>query len=279
MIKADLQPFTHRIYMDFSGDDGDPGTPGSSKTICGAWILSSEEDIRHNEGVVLKIKKTIGCNKVDELKYRSIRRHPKKQEALDLLSELRVKVILSLVIKSQIHESDIKSPNTKRLLHLIHSFPLVTFRDYCSNNKINIYFQLVIDEMGWSGIYEGIREEIKKSIDGLDWDNARPDWLYFGKSEKSLMLQLADIFAGIGREYIEELDGTKFPPCRLCQNAGWNTCRLRRSKQGLGHNKAIKQIMPFWVRRRNGSYFGYGLTVRPPEIEKDYLFIECLHTK
>jgi hypothetical protein len=63
MEKAKLRPFTHRIYTDFSGDDGDPKTPGASKCLCGAWILSAEDDIEFNEGIVLQIKKLVGSKK------------------------------------------------------------------------------------------------------------------------------------------------------------------------------------------------------------------------
>jgi hypothetical protein len=54
MENKELRPFTHRIYTDFSGDDGDTNTPGASKCLCGAWILSAEEDIRFNEKATVR---------------------------------------------------------------------------------------------------------------------------------------------------------------------------------------------------------------------------------
>ena len=103
---TDLPEYTHRIFVDFSGDDGDPSKHGASKVICIAWVLSSEADLTHNKTVILKIKKLIGCKPKDELKYSTLSRHQKKRQALTLLSELKISVVVVPVIKEYIKEAE-----------------------------------------------------------------------------------------------------------------------------------------------------------------------------
>ena len=272
-----LRPFTHRIYTDFSGDDGDPRTPGASKCLCGAWILSAEKDIRYNEGIVLQIKKLINCKPIDELKYKTLKKHAKKMEALNLLSQVKAKIILNPVIKSKIDDNSIRAPKTKRLLTIMHGFPLLRFMKHLSAESPNFYLQLIVDEMSWSGYADVIRENFKGL--NVDWTQVRDDWLYFAKSGNSLMLQLADVVAGLGFEYIEDLQERKLPPCRICNLAHWGNCNFKRHKQLIGHNRLIKAVYPSLLRDESGKFFEQGFIVRPPGVEVDYLFVECLQRK
>jgi hypothetical protein len=279
MENKGLRPFTHRIYTDFSGDDGDPKTPGASKCLCGAWILSSEENIRYNEGIVLQIKKIIGCKAINELKYKSLAHHPKKSEALGLLLGLKVTIILTPVIKDKIDDKTIRSPKTKALLKIIHGFPLGRFMNYLGEVSPDFCLQLIIDEMSWSGYQKDVLEYLKSGLKDVDWSEVREDWLYFAKSGNSLMMQLADVVAGLGREYIEDLQTKALPPCRMCHLGHWNSCTFKRHGQRVGLNKLLKNALPSLLRNSEGSFYAGGFIVRPPEVESDYIFVECLHRK
>lgn len=269
-----LRPFTHRIYVDFSGDDGDPRTPGASRCMAIAWVLSAEDDLYHNQSVVLGIKKLIGCRAGDELKYRSLRHHKKKNEALSMLSQLRVKAVLAPVVKERIGDEELKNPRTKKLVNLIHDFPLNRILDYFDRECQDVYFQLVFDEVGWAGCQIEIERSFSKYK--LDYDSARPDWLLFGKSGAILMLQLADIFAGLAHEYVEHVLSIKRPPCSVCWVRETRDCSYKRQKKKLGKASLIEAVYPLLLRLEDGQLWDVGFIPRPPAVRPEFLFVECL---
>jgi len=42
------KPFTHKVFVDFSGDDGDPSKPGSSKVISMACHIDMLHETVYN---------------------------------------------------------------------------------------------------------------------------------------------------------------------------------------------------------------------------------------
>lgn len=274
---SNLRPFTHRIYVDFSGDDGDPRTPGASRCLCIAWVASAESDLYYNKGVVLQIKKVIGCGAKDNLKYKKLRRHRLRKKALDLLTQLRVIVVVVPVLKERITDQELRSPRTKKLVDLIHYFPLSGLINHIAQTYAEIYFQLVFDRVGWRGCEEEIRSSFRQDA-GLDWEHARPDWLLFTKSGSNLMLQLADIIAGLGHEYIESLQDVRLPPCTVCVVKGKpeRTCQYRRRKRVLPGGGLIGLIYPLLIKNEQGKSWEYGFLVRPPVVCREYMFVDCI---
>ncbi len=272
---SSLGPFTHRIYVDFSGDDGDPRTAGASRCICIAWVASTEDDLYHNEGIVLQIKKVIGCQANAELKYKSLRRHKLKKQALDLLSQLKISAVVVPVLKERLTEEELRNPRTKKLVDLIHSFPLSRLLDYVTQRHPDIYFQLVFDQVGWRGCEEDIRNSFRKNTQ-LDWEKARLDWLLFAKSGNKLMLQLADIIAGLAREYVEDLQSRKLPPCIVCWLKQTYDCSYKRNKKKVGKASLMQVVYPLLIKDESSKVWERGFVTRPPGVIKDYLFIDCL---
>lgn len=274
---SDFRPFTHRIYVDFSGDDGDPNTPGSSKCICIAWVVSAETDLNYNKGIVLQIKKIIGCKASDEIKYKSLRRHKFKQEALSLLTKLKINAVIVPILKTRIQDQELRNPCTKKLVDLIHNFPLSRFIEYFVQTYPEVYFQLIFDQVGWCGCEADIKDEFKKDPH-LDWEKARPDWLLFAKSGGQLMLQLADIVAGLGREYIEVLQDVKLPPCTVCALKGRpeHPCRYKQGKLALPNSELMRLVYPLLIKNEQGETWEYGFIVRPPAACREYIFVDCI---
>jgi len=275
---SNLRPFTHRIYVDFSGDDGDPRTPGASRCLCIAWVASAESDLYHNEGIILQIKKVIGCGVVDNLRYKSLRRHRLRKEALGLLTQLKISAVVVPVLKERITEEELRNPRTKKLVDLIHSFPLSRLINHITQTYPDIYFQLVFDQVGWRGCEADIQISFRKDTQ-LDWERARPDWLLFTKSGSNLMLQLADIIAGLGREYVENLQTEKLPPCIVCWLKGTYDCSYRRGRKQLGKAGLMRILRPLLIRDESGKVWERGFVARPPAVSKDYLFVDCLFGK
>lgn len=277
---AEPKPFTHSIFVDFSGDDGDPSKPNSSKTISMAWVLSSSQDIWYNEGIVLKMKKLIGCHRDDEIKYRSLRRNTKKMDALAMLAQSRVQILILVVLKERVKETTFRDPKTKRLVDYIHYFPISRFfksgtlRPYPES-----WFQLVFDEVGWAGCQDAIRRFYTKDED-IIWDADKdPKSLLFGKSGAMLMLQLADIFAGMAREYVEELDSRSLPPCHVCHIKKIRDCSYRRKHLRPGKAELMNILYPLLITGGNSMAIDTGFMVRPPDMQRNYLFVDCLFGK
>lgn len=272
-----LRPFTHRIYVDFSGDDGDPQTPGASKCLCIAWVSSAESNLYHNKGIVLQIKKVIGCKKNDNLKYKSLKRHRLKKEALKLLAKLKIDLVVVPVLKARITDDELRSPGTKKLVDLIHYFPLSGLIEHIAEKYPDIYFQLVFDRVGWRGCQDEIRVSFQQDK-GLDWSRARPDWLLFTKSGSNLMLQLADIFAGLGHEYIECLQDVKLPTCTVCAVKGKpeRACPYKRGKRVLPGSELLRLVYPLLIKDKQDDAWEHGFLVRPPAVCREYMFVDCI---
>lgn len=273
----ELKPFTHRIYVDFSGDDGDYKKQGSSRCICIAWVASAEEDIHHNEGMVLKIKKIIKCRPKDEIKYTSLRRHFSKKEALQLLNQLKINVVVIAVLKERIKDETLKNPKTKKLVDLIQTFPLHWLIDPIMKEHPDMYFQLIFDRVGWGGCEKDILR-IFKEDENLGWGKERPDWLVFTKSGSQLMLQLADIVAGLSREYVESLQGQKLPACTVCATKGKpdRPCKYRLGKLLLPSAELMKLLYPLLLKNEQGKAWEHGFAIRPPAACREYKFVDCI---
>ena len=271
-------PFTHKIFVDFSGDDGAPSKPNASKVISMAWVLSSVEDIHHNEGVVLQIKKLIGCRPKDEIKWRSIRRHRRLGEILKILEKVKVNLLILIVLKQKLTEERLIDTRTKKLVNIIHWVPINRF--FITGLLLpypQSWFQLVFDEVGWAGCEEEIRDFYRKDKDIL-WDaDTDPDSLMFGKSGAILLLQLADIFAGILREYVEQqIEKGDFPPCHICNMKQIRDCTYKRKGLTVGKADFMKTPSPLLIANKDGKRIDFGFMVRPPEEQYRYLFVDCL---
>lgn len=246
-----------------------------------AWVLSSVEDIHHNEGVVLQIKKLIGCRSRDEIKWRSIRRHRKLEDILKILEGVKVSLLILIVLKQKLKEEELIDTRTKQLVNLIHWVPINRF---IITGLLPPYpqawFQLVFDEVGWAGCEEGIRDFYRKDK-GILWDaEDDPDSLIFGKSGAILLLQLADIFAGMLREYVEwQIEKGDFPPCHICNMKGIRDCSYKRKGLTVGKAYLMKTSSRLLIANKNGKRIDFGFMVRPPEEQYRYLFVDCLFRK
>ena len=282
---VDKRSFTHRIYVDFSGDDGDPRISGASKIISMAWVLTAEADIWHNEGIVLKMKNLVRCRKTDELKYRTIRRHREKKQVLELLKQAKVQLVAVTILKEDLRQDELRKPRTKKLIDLIHHFPVNRFFSVLPPYPES-WFQLVFDEIGWAGCEDEIRHSYVMD-ENIIFDPVKDSQsLIFGKSSSILMLQMADIFAGMTREYMESLQGQRLPPCQVCyvkgigavHNCEYNPRRYGRAKS-IGNGQLMNIIYPLIIGKSDNNKWDTGFLVRPPGSKFNYLFIDCAFGK
>ena len=211
--------FTHKIYIDFSGDDGDPRImPGASKVICAAWIMIAPEEISYNLDILREVKKIVGCRQDCELKYVSLKNHPRKRDSLRLLSQTKAKIVIVPVLKEYIKIEGTRDPKTKSLIWFLHFFPLGPMLGDIINKELDdiIYPQLIFDELKW----KGCETHIKTTFDKIPQPISQDNWILFDSFNRYPLLQLADIFSGLGAEFMESLQDKDLTPCRVCLMAG-----------------------------------------------------------
>ncbi len=267
--------FTHRVYVDFSGDLGDPKVAGSSKTVCIAWVLTSEEDRKHNEKVLMDIKKSIGCKPEAEIKYRSLRRHPKRDQALAQLTNLKVGVVLVTVFKGVTAS---KTLTSREIAIEIHGFPWDRINKHLSETVLpdeqpNICVQLVFDQVGWINFKEELVSKFEQEV----IFRVPPDEsIKFLDSKRTPLLQLADIIAGMGRDYVENIDSSDLRFCQVCWAKGRAYPHQHCRKGNLRRNKLLDTLYLMLLKDPHGKVFERGLISRPPELSQRFWFIDCV---
>ena len=271
--------FTHRVYVDFSGDMTDPRTEGATKTVCIAWVLTAEEDRWHNEGMVGEMKQVIGCKQEDELKYRSLRRHPRRHEALACLKQARVGVVVVPVLKERVREEELRDPSTRKLALLLHHFPLEVIFQHLRETVAQdewpgLLLQLVFDQVTWADFRQQVVRRLEEEH-GIVWRIPPEQSVRFDNSKKSLMLQLADIVAGLAREYVESLESVRLPPCHICWVKG-KRVRPRVCDMRPVGNAALMKILHALLLKKDGEVWERGLLVRPPAVRYEYGFVDCV---
>ncbi len=271
--------FTHRVYVDFSGDMGDPRTEGTTKTVCIAWVLTAEGDRWHNEGMVGEMKRVIGCKQGDELKYRSLRRHPRKDEALRCLKEARAGAVVVPVLKERLREEELRDPSTRKLALLLHHFPLdVIFRHLgetvAQEELPGLLLQLVFDQVTWADFRQQVVRRLEEEHHVV-WSIPPAESVRFENSRRSLMLQLADVIAGLAREYVEGLEGIRLPPCQFCWVKGKPMRPRACTMKPVGSAKLMNVLRPLLLDK-NGDVWERGFLVRPPAVRYEYWFVDCV---
>lgn len=247
--------------------------------ICIAWVLTTEEDRRYNESIVLKMKRVIGCKPENEIKYRSIRRHPRKHDVLKYLEQAKAGAIVVPVLKERVREEQLRDPTTKELATLLHHFPLDRIFAHLDEttpaDKLSrLLMQLVFDQVSWSGF----REEIVRRLEdehNITWRVSPKESVKFLDSKKSLMLQLTDLIAGLGREYMESVEGVQLPPCQVCWVKQKQINPRGCSKKPVGNAALMKVLYPMLLKK-NDKAFERGFIVRPPSVLPHYLFVDCI---
>ena len=265
--------YSHRVYVDFSGDLGNPKVEGSSKTVCIAWVLSSEEDREHNEKVLMDIKKSVGCGPEDEVQYQSLRRHPEKDQALAQLANLKIGVAVVVALKENIRDTNLSG---RARAILINSFPWACVAAHLSEStpeSVQVCAQLIFDQVAWSDFREELVTDLVRDYKPIV---SPDDCIKFLDSPSAPLLQLADIIAGMCQDYIESIDRSDLIPCQVCWAKGWPSHHKRCRKGNLRQNRLLKTMYPMLLKTPEGKVGERGLISRPPEAKDRFMFVDCI---
>lgn len=269
-------PLFH-IYVDFSGDDGfafdeGPPTDGSSRWIAVAPVIMSAEDVDFNKSVLSRTKAAIGCKQDDEIKWRTLRRLParKLNKALRELSNLKIRLLCLAISKRAIEQEELLNTKTGELSLLLHQLWSNWLPAYFPNGqmpRISYYVDHFRKEQQLLADFE---EYLEQNPEAREQYCAE-----FVDSKRVKLTQVADIYAGMLRDYFEGLEGKRLPQCERCHRFKWGTCQYKRKAELVGQAKLARHISAFLPRRRR-EFWEHSLFVRPPEINQRFYFWQCL---
>jgi hypothetical protein len=279
--------YMHHVYADASGDDGfkfedkDAGFNGSSYWFSIAPVIMKVQDVDHNKRIVLGLKRIIGSKPRDEITWRRLRKHKKRQECLEKLSESRVQLMGIAVGKLAIQDEQLRDPHTKILSFLLHTFWLDVLSEMFPAAPpksilvmVDTYKAGLVDFGAVVRDYANRRSASppgrKDHLPSLD-----PFDIKFERSVSIQLLQLADIFAGIVRDLFEGLRGQQLPPCPVCLSRHWRRCPWGSEKTTIGDPTLMKILSLFLAKGPQQELWEYSLLVRPPEVAPLYLFLDC----
>lgn len=208
------------IYVDASGDDGfdfrDSKGDGSSPCYTVAAFLTAVEDIPHNISVLNNAKKIFGHkDEKSELKYTKVRRHFK---SVEIHNELLDNLKGTLVIQNAFKKYHVMPSNKPSLTGLCHSLSIALLSSSYETTLDNVC--VVIDHMK---AYE--EAYVIDAFKNFEEQRVLESHICYmdSKDKDASLIQVADFFAGMYRNFFEEIytDEVIFnkllhacPPCK-----------------------------------------------------------------
>ena len=285
-MKIDPKDFNYIMYVDASGDDGFQFQKDSSLCYATAALLVKREDIDHNLEVLAQIKKTVGCKPTDEVKYSSLRRHPRGKEALSLLKDIKGKLSSYVVFKKELPLSKRPPKGSKTLsaachLMAIHSLDKYSFQDH---DKVLI----AIDRMKHTEevpiekqLKVGILSDAKKTERNFTTETVFRD----SKDSNYLLIQIADFLCGILREHFEQYETNSdmayfkglCRPCRYLKNKPRSRPLCKQGKdraERIINSKNLSNIMGLFHVTQSVT-MAYYFFMEPESMVYHHFYMMC----
>lgn len=279
-----FENYDYVIFVDASGDDGfqfgSTKGEGSSYTYVASCYVVKPEDIPHNIEVLQNMKSVLNLSKMAELKSTTLKRHRFANQAYALMDGLTGQCFSMVAFKKELlgvpQYEELCDVKTKQLSGLAQAFP------YFAINKLGMFSEtdrilIVMDFMKKSemdvvekNLHEyGIRTDISDNYDLIFRDS---------KADRYALIQIADIMAGLVRQYFEEnLERTALQrTCRICaNNKGCSSPRARKLLRA--QSIAPKYIVPFLMHKatRVNKIMLVGISTIPLGTFEFYKYIDC----
>lgn len=286
MKESDIkfENYDYIVFVDASGDDGfqfgKKSGDGSSLTFVSSCFVVKPGDISHNEQVLKDMKNVLNLKESSELKSTTLKRHRFANKAYALIDNLIGQCFSMVAFKKDLlrkpEYADLCNVKTKELSGLTQAFP------YYAINK-STYFSptdrilIVMDFMKKTEMR--IVEEHLRDY-GIDPNVSNNYDLIFrdSKAERYSLIQIADVMAGLIREYFEaNLTRTRLQlHCKICKLR--NNCLYTKVKKLLREQTIdSKYITPFLMHRPpalSGIMLVGIITLPIPNFEY-YGYIDC----
>jgi len=275
MKKTEKNKFNYIIYADASGDDGlvNPSikTPGcSSLTQVVAYFTTKVLDDDYNMQVLNKLKTSLGISTDKEIKHRHILKAHDKNKAFSIIQELKGTLYAVVCFKKDYLKKDNKEYAKDTLSALLHLAPSISAKE--EGQKL-----LVFDHMKAKD--ETIIPNVK--LEGIDEIIFKDS-----KDPKFALIQIADIFSGIIRDFVENFEDKDVnrPLCyktkKYCNPKLKDLCKFKNKKATIPFATNLCKILPFLYHdlkhEDHCAVIPIRLTSIPLSSYKRYIFINCI---
>ncbi len=277
---TDYAGFDYVMYVDASGDDGVKfSNPGTSKLYVVACFSCCVDAVEKNCDTLLKIKKMLHCNPNDEIKSSTVCKHADFPKVLELLCGLDGYINSYVVFKEQLssYREGIQDliywpcrENGKNFTGFCHAYSLHTIPDLLPEKR----FLSIIDNMKISEMKT--TDEMK---DNIAYNNNIVTKYVDSRSSGHMLLQIADILAGIIRYAFEEyviLKGYTMTRCGTC-NKKIMLCRGKYWTLATPKMRNINALWPHFFHEPQYEYISLasGIHLYPPAY-KLFRFLNCI---
>lgn len=276
--------YDYIVFVDASGDDGfnfkERSCDGSSFSFVSSCFVVKPEDIQHNTNVLQEMKAILNIAPEKELKSTTLKRHRFASQAYAKIDELIGQCFSMVAFKKDLLGKPEFAPycdvRTKRLSGLTQAFPYYAIHKtkyFSPVDKILI----VMDNMKKSEM--NVVEDCLKNYEINPMVSSKYDVIFRdSKSEKYTLIQIADIMAGLVREYFESnmQTNTLQRLCRICR--GSKTCDTKKRRRMLNeHTIEQKFITPFFMHKSPimQKIMLVGIITFPISKFEYYKYIDC----
>lgn len=232
------------IYVDASGDDG--FGPKASKTFTVALVVERSQDSGHNAEMFIKAKRLLGCRPKDEVKYRTIKRHPKRAQVWDCLKQLRIRVKAYPTVKETKGAMESAVLNVSR-----HAFWVMSAVEYAVD-ELGMDSARVFIDGSLPGLQKSIKQFTEEQLKAKGYGE-RLIGISFVQSRRIHMVQAADVFAGAVAEFVEANMGRFTRDCTHCPAKLYTErirgkCRPHKLRKKMQRFDILENMEPLLVR-------------------------------
>jgi len=264
-LKVNPKDYKHIIFVDASGDDGAKYDSGSSLCFCVGCFYTTIENYEHNINILAKIKKESGRLPNQELKYVTLRKYKNKEKALELLESLKGYGFVYNACKKLSPEQELTA--------FTHTFPLYLIAKALPElNPAETV--VVIDRMKQKDMDE--TEHHYKLLDETTLAKySEGITVIFRDSKDSVfpLIQIADIFSGIGRSFFENnYDMVVSQGCKICKTKRFKKCTREGKFVEFKDFKQAKKA----IYSENNNYLLRGVLVHPIDLMDNVWFVNCI---
>ena len=264
--------------MDFSNGN-------VSKIYTVASLTCKPEDVEHNKGLLLDIKRCVGCKLTDEVKSTTILKSRELPKILDIIRQLRCTIFCYVVLKEELDAYELGKDKPhyrpqKGDSKIFAGFSHALCVEYITRKFPEESFLAIIDNM--KNLEMTATNRISKRI---NIDHNTTIKFVDSKDSGHVGLQIVDIIAGLVRKAFEEYSKDKgFGPnmCCYCKMKK-SLCRMKPHTQAT---EPMKRLFAIWPKFHSTSgqgkiVFAEGIMLYPPHrnsvpYQNLFLFMNCL---
>ncbi len=276
----DINQFDYLFFVDASGDDGSKFDAGSSSCYAVAGYLVRREDLGDDIQLLRNIRGIVSGQPDRELKYSTLRRHKNRDPAFKIFREFHGQVFGRVSFKKILVNNGTFDTDEKAFSVISHAVA-ISLLNKCED-VVGKKVLIVVDRM--KNTEERPVRMLADTSMHEDMGRLASYELIFRDSKDAnfQLIQVADFFAGILREYFEKYETNplmqKFwKTCPICSmNSRIKLCGRSGSKEraSLNGSSNIRYLRPLFRVQNNFELLEH-LYLDPPDLFGNLFYFYC----